>query len=270
MKKEMVMKFHHTVILACLLGVLMISPFSVTGAGADTVELPGDSALKTRLKDCTSPECRQELQGEAQQIFDAAGRSFGDDFTGTGNEIIMKHMDSLTDELFYHLEKIKYYSRFRDINRLEKLKKLKKNHIGFQQGSVTEAEFTRNVKRIEQEARSRDKSDQEFVDHKVQRMSTLCSSFKDNRENLKARAFGKQARMNDSLNRRMNGYKENPVWKAFVSGADAGKRMRSAIRLASKEEGDFLLKCMGGMFVTATSGKPGGPLSSDVVDQLKD
>ncbi len=226
-------------IISLLLGIIICPCFiSPMPANADRID-----TLTQRLKDCTDGSCKTELQEESEKIFDAAGKNFSEDFAAIGNDISIKHCQSIAGEIFYHLDKIKSYNNFKDVFYLKKLKKFKQNKTRFDNGEISNQDLARISKQIEDQYNHNVKESQEFVDHKVMRLKELCRNFKQNLKDINI--------PQNKLADRITHLRNDRTWKEFETGSAQGQKIIKAINLASNNAGKNLINCLGSMFYIA-------------------
>lgn len=240
------------VMISLILSIMCVFTSQVN---ADEIE-----TLKQRLKDCTQGPCTNDFQDEAEKIFDAAGKNFSEDFAAIGNDITVKHCQSIAGEIFYHLDKIKSYNNFRNVFYLKKLKKFKQNRKSFDRGEVSSNDFTRVSKQIEDQFIHDIKESQDFVDHKVRRMKELCQNFRQNLNDL-GLSENKQTE-------RILYLRNDRTWQNFENGSIDGQKMIKAIQLASDNAGTNLISCLKGMFQIASKPKNDNIFSKDATQGL--
>ncbi|MCP4111841.1 MAG: hypothetical protein GY749_40995 [Desulfobacteraceae bacterium] len=224
--------------------------------------------LRQNLKDCNSESCRDAIQSEAEQISDAAGKQFKDDFFLMGNEISIRHCRSMVQETLYHMEKIKSYYNFKDVFHLTKLKKLKENRDRMKRGQLSSEDFSRVSRQVEAQYESDIRASQDFVDEKALRMKELCENLNQTAEYIRDNLRLRQERLSEALNTDVISLKSEPVWQAFESNSGDGRKIRDAILLAPGNTGKNVIDCMTGMFSRFGLPKAGYIFSPELIENI--
>ncbi len=254
-----------SIIVAICIMIFLAGAFPVP-AGADEID-----TLKQQIKDCNNDACKQALEKEAGQIFDAAGREFDDDFTGLGNDICVNFSRSIFNEIVYHLDRLKPYSNFVDVFELERLKELQKNKISYDRRDIGINEFNRVKSQIQTQYQQDMKESQDFIDFKVARLKVLCRQFHDNLNTIRIRMTGKGNDIPEPVKQQILEMRDDPVWQEFEMGVcGKGKKIYQSLMLASGNAGTEVLTCMHNMFPAA--GHPKGAdkvFSGDLLDRIQ-
>ena len=236
---------------------LLFSIFTFTGsANADSID-----SLTQRLKDCTDGPCKTELQDESEKIFDAAGKNFSEDFAAIGNDISIKHCQSIAAEIFYHMDKIKLYNNFKRVFYLKKLKRFKRNKTRFDNGEISNQDLARISKQIEDQYKHDIKESQDFIDHKVRRLKELCQNFQQNIKEINI--------PQNKLAERITYLRNDRTWQDFETNSAEGKKIITAINLSSNKAGKNLINCLKSMFYIAKKQNGGKVFSTGAVQNLK-
>ena len=237
---------------------------SITWASPALSRAEDMEALKQELKDCNDEACKEKLQNDAEEIFDAAGRKFNDNFVTMGTEIVVKHCHSLIQEMFYHMQKVKSYYNFKDVFYLKKLKELKKNRDKFDRQKISEQDFTRTKTQAEAQYKQDIRESQDFIDEKVMRLKELTQNLSDNVDSITGTARVKKESIPGSLKQIVLRLKNDPVWIDF-NDPNEGRKIREAILLASHDNGKEILPRLRGIFSGFDSGVRTGTVFSDTL-----
>jgi len=207
-------------------------------------------SLKQRIKSCSKddPSCKETLQIEAEEIFRKVGKNFNDDFASIGNQISAKHCESLINEIFYHMDKLKDYHNYKDIFLLKKLKKIKENRVRLDQNKININDFNRLNQRAEEQYKNDIKSSQDFIDDKVMRITELCDNLNRNVESIQDNLDAHEKKFSKNLLQRIMELKNHKVWRDFTHNPKERNKIKKAILCASNNSGDKLLFRIEGIF----------------------
>ena len=220
-----------------ILSILLISVIS--SHAADT--------LSDTIRECNTPECLARLRTDADKSFDHVSKRFDDDMNGVKEDILLSHCESLIEETFYHMAKVKAYHNYEDIYKLRKLRELKNNQSGYKDG-ISRSEFTRRNARAEQLYLTEMADAQTFIDEKVIRMRSLCLNLQQNLESLKTSNRFSGTQMDDLMRQRVLTMETRPVWQEFINETAEGQKIRKAILRASNDDGQALLGALTHLF----------------------
>ncbi|MCP4109868.1 MAG: hypothetical protein GY749_30840, partial [Desulfobacteraceae bacterium] len=172
--------------------------------------------LKQKIKTCDSETCREDLQKEAEQVFEVAGGSFKDDFVYMGNDISLNHCQSIIREIFYHMEKMKSYHNFKNVFYFKKLKSLKENRDRLKRGKISADDFARLNRQVEEQYNHDINASQEFIDEKAMRLKELCGNLRHNTDSVLANVRIRNEMLSDELKQKILFLKNEKIWMDFV------------------------------------------------------
>ncbi len=234
-------------VCAYLLGLSLVFPAvqPVLAAGGEAaVSLDRvEAMIKGKAPEGEMERQVRALNASAKEVFQST------DQIRASNTIYVNHCRSIIQEIFYHLNQIAPYYDFKDAIYLRKLQELKANKARMERGEITKAQFGTNVEKIEARYRQELADAQEFIDEKVDRLSSLCTNLKINtdsiRENLRAKGVNG---LPDDLRSRVLQLKQDPTWQAVSLPTERGMHMQKALEAASDGQGLAVKGCLSGLF----------------------
>jgi hypothetical protein len=253
------MKKIRLAIILYIAAIFLILPLAL----ADQVD-----DLRQKMKDCQNGACTKQLQNETEEIFQKVSSNFNEEFAKIGKDITAKHCYSLIQEMFYHMEKLKLYSNYKDVFYLKKLKKLKLNRERIDRGEITLNDFKRLNKQVETQYQHDVQASQAFVDANVSRLHALLDNFNQNVEYLKGiDRMEDRSTLNSSVEN-ITTLSNEKVWQDFISDSNEGNKIKTAILSASNNSGEDLIPKLKAMFSYLGNKEHGMLFRHDLISTL--
>jgi len=226
------------------------------------------SALKSQLKGCNDESCKKALQQESEHIFHIVGKHFNNNFSQISNDISITHCQSIINEIFFHMSKLKPYYNYKDVFLLKKLKQLKEYRDKYDQKKIDSTDFQRLVSKTEKQHNHDLEESQEYIDEKVGRMLELCENLRDNLDAIDGQPGQKGSRLPYYLKSKITVLQSNPTWQEFEQRPKESKKIRSAILLASNHSGNKLIPKLESIFSTVASSTGGIVFPKELINRL--